>query len=83
MVGNHQRNDNGVNVSGGAVRTYVIERRDQAESGEFGDWSQVSIALQSESIIMGQPRGSQLEYRVKAINTGGESPPSNTVAVVL
>ena len=42
-----------------------------------------AIALQSESIIMGQPCGSQLEYRVKAINTGGESPPSNTVAVVL
>ena len=69
--------------SGGPVRTYVIERRDQPEGGEFGDWSQAAIALQSEAIIMNQPRGPQLEYRVKAINTGGQSVPSNTVAVVL
>jgi len=32
---------------------------------------------------MNQPRGVPLEYRVKAINTGGESVPSNPVAVVL
>ncbi len=46
-------------------------------------WPQAGIALESESTIMKQPRGPQLEYRVKAMNTGGESPPSNTVAVVL
>lgn len=69
--------------SGGSVRTYVIERRDQPQGGEFGNWSQTAIALQSEAILMNQPRGPQLEYRVKAINTGGQSPPSNTVAVVL
>ncbi len=70
--------------SGGTVRTYVIQRRDQPEDGgEFGDWAQAGIALESETTIMNQPRGPQLEYRVKAINTGGESPPSNTVAVVL
>jgi len=32
---------------------------------------------------MNQPRGQQFEYRIKAVNTGGESPPGNTVAVVL
>jgi len=70
--------------SGGNVRTYVIERREQPEAGgEFGDWAQVGIALESETTLMNQPRGPQLEYRVKAINTGGESTPSNTVAVVL
>ena len=69
--------------SGGTVRTYVIERRDQPEGGEFGNWRQVGIALESESNIMNQPRGVQLEYRVKAINTGGESVPSNSVAAVL
>jgi len=69
--------------SGGAVRTYVIERRQQPTGGEFGDWSQASIALESQAILMNQPRGPQLEYRVKAINTGGQSPPSNTVGVVL
>ncbi len=69
--------------SGGRVRTYVIERRDQPQGGEFGEWSQAAIALQSEAILMNQPRGPELEYRVKAINTGGESIPSNTVAAVL
>jgi hypothetical protein len=69
--------------SGGNVRTYVIERRDQPEGGEFGKWAQVGIAIESESTIMSQPRGVQLEYRVKAVNAGGESTPSNTAAVVM
>ena len=68
--------------SGGNVRTYVIERRDQPEGGgEFGEWRQAAIALESETTLMTQPRGPQLEYRVKAVNTGGDSP-SNTAAVV-
>ena len=73
-----------VRGSGGTVRTYVIERREQpAGGGEFGDWTQIGIALESETTLTGQPRGPQLEYRVKAVNTGGESIPSNTAAVVL
>ena len=51
--------------------------------GEFGEWGQAGIALETETTLMNQPRGPQLEYRVKAINTGGESMPSNTVMVVL
>ena len=35
------------------------------------------------TVLTNQPRGPQLEYRVKAVNVGGESIPSNTVAVVL
>lgn len=70
--------------SGGQVRTYVIERRQQPEGGgEFGDWQQAGVALETEATLVNQQRGVQLEYRVKAINTGGESPPSNTSAVVL
>ena len=70
--------------SGGTVRTYVIERREQpAGGGEFGDWGQVGIALETETTLTSQPRGPQLEYRVKAINVGGQSIPSNTAAVVL
>ena len=70
--------------TGGVVRTYVIERREQpAGGGEFGSWSQVGIALETESTLTSQPRGQQLEYRVKAVNAGGESVPSNTAAVVL
>jgi len=70
--------------SGGTVRTYLIERRDQPQAGgEFGDWQQVGIALESEAAIMNQPRGVQLEYQVKAVNMGGISSPSNTIAIVL
>ena len=70
--------------SGGNVRTYVIESRQQPQGGvKFGEWQQIGIALESETTLMNQPRGLQLEYRVKAINTGGESSPSNTVAAVL
>ena len=70
--------------SGGTVRTYVIERREQPSGGgQFGSWAQVGIALETEATLMDQPRGPQLEYRVKAVNAGGESIPSNTAAVVL
>lgn len=70
--------------SGGPVRTYLIERREQpAGGGEFGSWAQVGIAIESEASLTDQPRGQQLEYRVKAVNAGGESIPSNTAAVVL
>ena len=70
--------------SGGPVRTYVIEQRNQPEGGgDFTNWQPVDSALESEATLTNQQRGIQLEYRVKAINTGGESPPSNTIAVVL
>lgn len=70
--------------SGGQVRIYIIERRDQpAGGGEFGAWAQAGIAMESEAILMNQSRGQQLEYRIKAVNVGGESIPSNAVAVVL
>ena len=70
--------------TGGVVRTYVIERREQpVGGGVFGVWGQVGIALESESILTNQPRGPQLEYRIKAVNTGGQSIPSNTAPVVL
>ncbi len=73
-----------VRGSGGTVRTYIVDRREQpAGGGEFGAWTQVAIALHSESYLNAQPRGLQLEYRVKGVNIGGESLPSNTVAVVL
>ena len=71
-------------VSGGAVRNYIIERREQpAGGGEFGDWDIVGSVLNNEISLNDQPRGVQMEYRVKAANLGGESTPSNTAAVVL
>jgi len=70
--------------SGGPVRNYIIERREQpAGGGEFGVWDIVGTALNNEINLLEQPRGIQMEYRVKAANVGGESMPSNTAAVVL
>ncbi len=69
--------------SGGPVRNYIIERRQQPADGEFGPWTIAGSALTNEINLTGQPCRLKLEYRVGAINTGGESIPSNTVAVVL
>lgn len=70
--------------SGGTVRNYIIEKRQQpAGGGEFSSWEIVATALNNEINLTGQPCGIQLEYRAKAVNTSGESPPSNTVMVVL
>jgi hypothetical protein len=65
------------NGSGGPVRNYIVERRQQpAGGGEFGSWAIIGTALNNESNLTDQPRGVQMEYRVKAANVGGESVPS-------
>jgi hypothetical protein len=70
--------------SGGPIRNYIIERREQpVGGGEFGAWAIEGTALNNEINLLDQPRGVQMEYRVKAANVGGESMPSNTAAVVL
>ncbi|HOV76266.1 MAG TPA: fibronectin type III domain-containing protein [Candidatus Hydrogenedentes bacterium] len=68
---------------GGRVRTYLIERRKQVSGGAFNEWHQVGVALDSELTLTEQPRNVQLEYRIIAVNNGGNSVPSNTAAVVL
>ncbi len=71
-------------ASGGPVRNYIVERREQpAGGGEFGTWAIVGSVLNNEINLLDQPRGIQMEYHVKAANTGGESMPSNTAPVVL
>jgi hypothetical protein len=71
-------------ANGDEVRNYIIERREkQAGSNNFGPWMIAGSAISNEIELKNQPRFLQLEYRAKATNTGGESPPSNTVAVVL
>jgi hypothetical protein len=74
--------------SGGRVQTYIIERRelmpDESEKGAtFTDWRHAGISLETKATLKDQPRGVQLEYRIKAINKSGESEASNTIAVVL
>ena len=73
-----------LNGTNGPVRSYLIERRDEpAGGGEFGPWIQAGISMEPEITLTDQPRGIQLEFRVIAVNTAGNSEPSNTVAVVL
>jgi hypothetical protein len=69
--------------SGGLACTYIIERRHRPDNGEPGSWERSGAAPETEVTLTNQPRGLQLEYRVKAINTNGESPPSNVVKVML
>ncbi|MCP4710694.1 MAG: fibronectin type III domain-containing protein, partial [Planctomycetes bacterium] len=68
---------------GGAVRNYVVQRRDHDEAGQFGNWQLLDFAYDTEMTLTDQPRGVQMEYRVKASNAAGESAPSNTTPVVL
>ena len=68
---------------GGAVRNYNIQRREQLTEGDYSSWSIVASALETEIDLTNQPQGIELEYRIKAVNTGCESMPSNTVPVVL
>jgi hypothetical protein len=70
-------------VSGGAVRNYLIQRRDKAASGSFGPWTMLLSNYATEQYLENQPRGVEMEYRIVSSNTAGESDPSNTVAVVL
>ena len=70
--------------TGGPVRNYIVQRRQQPEgAGQFGEWQLAGTLFNNEITLTDQPRGIQLEYQVKAVNTGGISPPSNTLAVVL
>jgi hypothetical protein len=66
-------------ADGGKVSTYKIQRRERPE----GAWQEVGTAIETESTLVDQPKGKELEYRVVAINKSGEGSPSNTVMAVL
>ena len=66
-------------ADGGAVAAYKIERRERPA----GDWTLLSMAIDSETTLINQERGKEWEYRVIATNKAGESVPSNTVGAVL
>ena len=66
-------------ADGGAVAAYKIERRERPT----GDWTLVSMAIESEATLNNQERSKDWEYRVIATNKAGEGVPSNTVAAVL
>ncbi len=70
--------------TGGQVRDYLIEIRSQPTGGgEFTAWTLEATTLQKQVKLTGQPRGIQIEYRIKARNFGGQSNASNAIAVVL
>lgn len=66
-------------IDGGTVAAYKIMRRERPS----GPWEDVGTAVISESTLVEQPKGIELEYIVVAVNKAGEGEPSNTVMVVL
>jgi hypothetical protein len=66
-------------AEGGRVSGYKVQRRERPE----GAWQEVSTAIETESTLVDQPKKTELEYRVIAINKSGEGSPSNTVMAVL
>jgi hypothetical protein len=68
----------------GAVRHWLIERRQQTTPGtEFGPWTLAGTSLNCEAHLVDQPRGVQMEYRARGENPTGQSSPSPIMAAVL
>jgi hypothetical protein len=66
------------------LNNWVIERRDEPSPGaEFGPWKVVGTSIETSVHLLEQPRGVQLEYRVRGVNTAGEGQPSTVLAAVL
>ena len=70
-------------VGSESIRNYIIESRSAVENSQFSNWQTVAIAYKREIILDRQPRGVQLEYRVKAANITGTGSASNTAAAVI
>ena len=64
---------------GGKASAYRIMRRERPA----GPWTDVGTAVVTEATLVDQPRSTEFEYRVVAINRAGEGEPSNTVLVML
>ena len=70
-------------VAGGTVRNYIIECSRQPDSDPPGEWLLAGTAFDNGIDLTGQPQRHKLEYRIRAVNTTGQSTPSNTVCLVL
>jgi hypothetical protein len=71
-------------ANGGPVRNYIIIRRQMTEGGgPFGPWTLAHTTHNCGIPLTDLPADALLQYRVKAVNTDGESMPSNTISVIL
>jgi len=71
-------------ANGGPVQNYIIVRRQMAEGGgPFGPWTLTDTTHNCSIHITDLPADALLQYHVKAVNTVGESMPSNTISVIL
>lgn len=66
-------------VDGGRVAAYKVQKRNRSN----GSWRDVGMAIESEIILSDQERGTEMDYRVLAVNKAGESGPSPIVTMVL
>ena len=66
-------------ADGGAVTVYRLQRRQRPE----GPWQDIGLSMKTQSTLLNQDRGKELEYRVIAVNKAGESASSNSVMAVL
>jgi len=69
------------------VRFYSVERRQMQSNGSgetlLATWSHISSTMNNEIALKNEPTGSRLEYRVRAVNKGGQSYPTNVISVIL
>ena len=66
-------------IDGGKPAAYRVMRRERPA----GPWEDVATAVITEATLVEQPRGTEFEYRVIAVNKAGEGEPSNTQMVVM
>ena len=67
------------NSDGGRAASYRVERRERPA----GAWETCWGTNLTEAVLVNQPRGKELEWRVVGYNSNGDSPPSNSVAAIL
>ncbi|MBI4501646.1 MAG: fibronectin type III domain-containing protein [Gemmatimonadetes bacterium] len=63
---------------GGAPAAYKVQRKKPDSA-----WELVATSMELETLVSGQPRGLEMQFRVVAANKAGEGQPSGVVNVVL
>jgi hypothetical protein len=64
------------------VRNFLIESRSQSKDS-VEDWQLAASSYENKIILENQPKQTNLEYRVRAVNPSGQSIPSNTIQIHL